>query len=90
MSASPEAVALTLPRPRRRRVLPGFGLSLGLTVFWLGIVIVLPLATLVAMSFRESLSEFWDTVTSARAGSAYLLSFGASAVAAVVNLVFGT
>jgi len=82
--------SLALPLPRRRRVLPGFGLTLGLTVFWLGVVIVLPLAALVAMSLSDSLDTFWTTVTSDRALAAYRLSFGAAALAACINLVFGT
>ncbi|MCC6271331.1 MAG: sulfate ABC transporter permease subunit CysT, partial [Microbacteriaceae bacterium] len=79
-----------LPLPRRRRVLPGFGLTLGLTLTWLGLVIVLPLAALVAMSLSGSDGTFWRTVTSDRALAAYRLSFGAAGLAALVNLVGGS
>ncbi|MCK6488581.1 MAG: sulfate ABC transporter permease subunit CysT [Planctomycetes bacterium] len=72
-----------------RRILPGFGLTLGVTVAWLGLIVLIPLAALVAKSTSLSWEQFWGTVTSERTLAAFGLSFGAAAVAALVNLVAG-
>lgn len=72
-----------------RRILPGFGLSLGFTTAYLGALVLLPIAALVVRSGGLSLSEFWAITTGPRALAAYGLSFGASALAAGVNLVLG-
>jgi sulfate transport system permease protein len=70
-------------------VLPGFGLSLGLTGAAVVLVVVLPLSGLFAKTFSLSLGEFWESVTDARALAAYRLSLGASLGAAVLNAAFG-
>lgn len=70
-------------------ILPGFGLSLGFTVVYLSLIVLLPLSTLVLKSATLSWDEFWQTVTASRALAAYRLSFGAAAVAALINSVFG-
>jgi sulfate transport system permease protein len=72
-----------------RRILPGFGLTLGVTVAWLGLIVLIPLAALVAKSTSLSWEQFWGTVTSERTLAAFGLSFGAAAIAALVNLVAG-
>jgi sulfate transport system permease protein len=72
-----------------RRILPGFGLTLGVTIAWLGLIVLIPLAALVAKSTSLSWEQFWGTVTSERTLAAFGLSFGAAAVAALVNLVAG-
>ncbi len=71
------------------RAVPGFGLSLGLTVSYLALVIMIPLAALVIRAASMSPAEFAAAVSGPRALAAYRLSFGAAAVAAAVNLVFG-
>jgi len=74
---------------RRSRVLPGFGLSLGITGVALTLVVLLPLSGLFMKTATLSLAQFWDKVTDAEALAAYRLSFGASAGAALVNALFG-
>ncbi|MBL0059446.1 MAG: sulfate ABC transporter permease subunit CysT [Elusimicrobia bacterium] len=70
-------------------VLPGFGLSLGFTLFYLCLIVLLPLSTLFAKAFHLTGPEFWGILSSPRVLAAFRLSFGASALAALVNTVFG-
>jgi sulfate transport system permease protein len=72
-----------------RGVLPGFGVSLGITCTYLSLMVLLPLATVFARSAELSWAQFWGTVSSPRVVSSYRVTFGASFVAAVVNTVFG-
>lgn len=84
--------AAPLPRAacrRPRRVLPGFGLTLGYTLFYLSAIVLLPLAALVAKSFTLTWEQFWLAVSAPRVLASYRLTFGASLIAALVNLVFG-
>ena len=74
---------------RRYRALPGLSLSLGISLFWVGLIVLLPLASLVLMAARLDAATFWATVTSDRALHAYLVSFGAAAIGATVNLFCG-
>jgi sulfate transport system permease protein len=74
---------------RRRGVLPGFGLSMGVTITYLGLLVLLPLAGLFLRSATLSWERFWETVTEPRVVAAYTVSFGAAFVAALVNVVFG-
>lgn len=73
----------------RRRTLPGFGLTMGLTLTWLSIIILIPLAGLFLKSFELSLAQFVDIVTSRRTLNALKISFGLAFLAALVNLVMG-
>jgi sulfate transport system permease protein len=70
-------------------MLPGFGLALGFTLTYLGLLVLIPLATVFARSATLSGPEFWRTVTSPRVLAAYRLSFGASFLGAAINAVFG-
>lgn len=70
-------------------VLPGFGLSLGYTIFYLCLIVLIPLSTIFAKSATLGPSAFWAAVTTPRVLAAFRLSFGASALAAGVNSVFG-
>ena len=70
-------------------VLPGFGLSLGFTLAYLGIIVLLPLAAAFIRAAGMTGSEFLDAVWSPRVMAAYKLSFGASFVAGLVNAFFG-
>ena len=74
---------------RSRSVLPGFGLSLGITCTYLSLMVLLPLATVFVRTADLSWAEFWGTVTNPRVMASYRVTFGASFVAALVNTVFG-
>jgi sulfate transport system permease protein len=76
-------------RWRRRSVLPGFGLSLGYTLVYLSLIVLIPLAGLVFRSASLGLDGFWQVATDERVAKALQLSFGAALAAAVVNTVFG-
>jgi sulfate/thiosulfate transport system permease protein len=73
----------------QRSVLPGFGLTFGFTTFFLSAVVLIPLAALVLMAASMTWHDFVKVVFSARALGSYRLSFGASFLAASINLVFG-
>ncbi|MBY4599850.1 sulfate ABC transporter permease subunit CysT [Ottowia caeni] len=83
--AAPSAAA---PR-RRRRVLPGFNLTLGYTLFYLGLIVLIPLSALVFKTFSMSWLQFWEAVTAPRVLASFRLTFGASLFAAAVNVVAG-
>ena len=72
-----------------RRVLPGFGLTLGYTVLYLSLIVLIPLSALVFKTFTLSWEQFWTAVASPRVLASYQLTFGASFIAAVVNVFFG-
>lgn len=74
---------------KQRSVLPGFGLSLGYTLLYLGLIVLLPLAAVVVKTSQLTWSEFWSTVTDPRVMASYRLTFGASLIAAVLNAGFG-
>jgi sulfate transport system permease protein len=74
---------------KSQRVLPGFGLSLGITCTYLSLIVLLPLATVCARTADLSWSTFWATVTIPRVLASYRVTFGASFVAALINTVFG-
>jgi sulfate transport system permease protein len=71
------------------RVMPGFRLSLGFTVFYLALIVLIPLSAVFLKTFTMSWEGFWQAVTSERVMASYRLSFGASLIAASVNVVFG-
>lgn len=75
---------------REPSVLPGFGLSMGMTLAWMGLIVVLPLAGLVWFSAGQSLAQFAAAAFDPRTLSAYRVSFSSSLVAAVINTVMGT
>ena len=76
-------------KTKRNNVLPGFGLSLGFTLAYLGIVVLIPISTIFFKTFTLTWPQFWAAVASPRTIAAYKLSFGASVVGASVNSVFG-
>jgi sulfate transport system permease protein len=73
----------------RRGVLPGFSLSMGITVVYLSLIVLIPLATIFLKTSTIGWSRFWEIVLSPRSIAAYELSFGASFAAALINAVFG-
>ena len=75
---------------RRRSVIPGFGITLGLTVFWLSLIVLIPLTALFVKTTELTFWRFIEIVTSPRTIHALQVSFGLSLIAAVVNLVFGS
>jgi sulfate transport system permease protein len=75
--------------PGRSSPLPGFGLSLGITILWLSLIILIPLSAVFLKSGSEGWQVFWAAAASPRALAAYRLSFGAAALAAAVNCLFG-
>lgn len=89
-AASLSAPLATAPvRRASRKVLPGFGLTLGYTLFYLSIIVLIPLSALLFKTFSLSWEQFVAAVTSPRVMASYRLTFGASLFAALVNLVFG-
>jgi sulfate/thiosulfate transport system permease protein len=74
---------------RRRRVLPGFGLTLGFTMLYLGLFVLVPLSTIFIKAAGLGWDGFWATVTTPRVLAAYRLSFLTAFVAALVNVFFG-
>lgn len=86
--ALPGSAATTKPK-RPGRVIPGFGISLGFTLFYLALIVLIPLSAVFLNTFSMSWADFWATVTSERVMASYRLSFGASLIAAAINVVFG-
>jgi sulfate transport system permease protein len=74
---------------KHHSVLPGFGLTLGFTVFYLSLIVLIPLGGLFLKSAALSFEQFWTIVTAPRVLASYRLSFGGSLVAAAINAVFG-
>ena len=74
---------------RTVRIIPGLPLTLGYTVFILSLLVLLPLAALLARTAQLSWAEFRDTITDPLVVASYRLTFGASAIAALLNAVFG-
>ncbi len=74
---------------RRRSVLPGFDLALGLTLFYLCLIVLIPLSAAFLRTTELTWLQFIDVVTSPRVVASYKLTFGASVLAAIVNAVFG-
>src|SRR5262252_4746900 len=79
----------TVMRSVNRKVLPGFSLSLGYSVFYLGILVLLPISACLFKAGSLSFKEFWSAVWTERARAAYVLTFGAAFVAAAANLLLG-
>lgn len=75
---------------RHPSVIPGFGITLGLTLSWLALIVLIPIAGLFLKSSELSLDQFWSIVSSRRSLHALQISFGLSLIAAAINLVFGT
>lgn len=72
-----------------RRVLPGFGLSLGFTIFYLSLMILVPMSAGFWKASQLSFADFWAAVSSDRAIAAYNLTIGASFISAAINILLG-
>ena len=91
LSASSASLSAGGPALKRapRRVLPGFNLTLGYTLLYLSLIVLIPISALLFKTFTLTWEQFWVAVTSPRVLASYRLTFGASLIAALVNLVFG-
>ncbi|MDD5113974.1 MAG: sulfate ABC transporter permease subunit CysT [Methylobacter sp.] len=74
---------------RQSNIMPGFGQTLGFTLFYLALVVLIPLSTLIFMSFKLSLSAYIDIITNTRVLAAFRVSFGAALIAAAIASFFG-
>jgi sulfate transport system permease protein len=74
---------------KKKSTLPGFHLAIGYTVFYLSLIVLIPLSMLFIKTSTMGLADFWAAVSNPRTLAAYRLSFGASFVAGLVNVVFG-
>lgn len=73
----------------RKRIIPGFGLSLGITLAYLGFIVIIPLCSLVIFTAGISPSDFWETVTRPRVLASYAVSFQTALIAALIDAVMG-
>jgi sulfate transport system permease protein len=71
------------------RVLPGFGMSLGFTLAYLSLIVLIPLSAIFIKAAGMTAKEFWEAISSPRVVASYQLSFGAALLAASINAVFG-
>ncbi|MCM8774797.1 MAG: sulfate ABC transporter permease subunit CysT [Candidatus Omnitrophica bacterium] len=74
---------------KERSIIPGFGLTLGYTLLYLSLIVLIPLSTLFIKSATLGFKDFWTVISAPRVVSAYKLSFGASFFAASINVIFG-
>jgi sulfate transport system permease protein len=78
-----------MPTTQRRRVIPGFGLTMGYTITYLSLIALIPLSTIVLKTSTIGWDRFWQVVLSPRVLAAYRLSLGASLIGATINVFFG-
>ncbi|MEO6102062.1 MAG: sulfate ABC transporter permease subunit CysT [Pseudoxanthomonas sp.] len=90
LPSTPSPAFPTIRRVRRKRVIPGFGLSLGFTLVWLGLIVLIPLAGLLIRAGGLGWQGLWEIWTEPRVLSALKLSFGTAFAAAAFNAVMGT
>jgi len=86
VAAAPDAPPA---RRRARRILPGFGVTLGFTLVYLSLIVLIPLSAAFLRTFELGWAEFWEVVTAPRVLASLRISFGAALLAALVNAVFG-
>ena len=79
----------THAKKKSKSIIPRFGLSFGIVMAILGIIVVIPLCSLVVFSARLSLSEFWQTITRPRVLSSYAVSLSTAFIASLINAVMG-
>jgi sulfate/thiosulfate transport system permease protein len=89
MSTQPSTSGRSPPKRPNRRVIPGFGLSIGLTLSYLGLLVLLPLSAVVFRTLGMGWEAFLGAVTSPQVVSTYRVTFGVSLAAALVNVFFG-
>lgn len=74
---------------KKNQIFPGFGLSLGFTLVYLSLIVLIPLSAVIIKSSSLGFEGFWHTVTQPRIVASYKLSFGLSLLAAAINAIFG-
>lgn len=74
---------------KEHSVLPGFGITLGYTIFYLSIIVLIPLSAMFAKTATMTFAEFWEAVANPRVVASYKLTFGATLIAASLNAIFG-
>jgi sulfate transport system permease protein len=74
---------------KQRSILPGFGISMGFTMLYLSLIVLIPLSGVLFKTLGLSFSDFWSIVTADRVVASYKLSIGASLIGALINTVFG-
>ena len=84
-----EGHSIKFTNHKKKRVLPGFGLSMGFTIFYLSVIVLIPLAALILKTSSMGWGEFLVAISSPRVLASYQLSFGASLLAALINALFG-
>lgn len=89
MNATPTTLNAARRPWKSHSVLPGFGLSLGFTLVYLSLIVLIPLAGLVWKTSELSPAQFWATISNPRVLASFKISIGAAAAAALVNAVFG-
>lgn len=80
----------TKQKPKKMTVLPGFKLTIGYTILYISILILLPLSTLLWNTMQLSWADFWAVITDERVVASYKVTFGTALVAAIINVIFGT
>jgi sulfate transport system permease protein len=83
------AVAMPAASRAPARVIPGFSLSLGFTVFYLALIVLIPLSAVFMKTFTMTWDAFWTAVSNDRVVASYKLTFGASLIGAFLNVIFG-
>jgi len=83
------SLILSTPRHQPARVLPGFEITLGFTIAYLSLIVLIPLSALVFKTLSLTWEQFWQAVTAPRVVASYKLTIGASFIAALVNAFFG-
>ena len=73
----------------RKSVLPGFGITLGFTLLYLGLIVLIPLSATFLKTATLTWSQLWSTITESRVLASYRVTFGTALLAALVNMIFG-
>src|SRR5690349_15451098 len=76
-------------RLKEKSIIPGFGLAMGFTIVYLSLLVLIPLSATFLKASSLTWHQFWHVISSHRAVASYELSYGASAIAATINLFFG-
>jgi sulfate transport system permease protein len=74
---------------KQNRALPGFGLTLGITILYISLIVLIPLSGVFIQTAQLSWDQFWEAISNSRVVASYQLSFGASFIAAGINAIFG-
>lgn len=78
-----------MKRSRAKQIIPGFGVSMGVTITLLSLIVLIPMASMVFNASHMGIGKFIETITNKRVLSGYLVSFSCSFIAASINAVFG-